>query len=386
MTNQLVGEIYKKIIEEVVAGSKDQFEESGVSASVLEDLAKEWRTKLSARNVAVMPWDPKAAPPQAQATTASPLPSAANGLPSYPYDGQAGAVNGSTYIKAEPGAEAQYHGLSNGYSREPPPTQGGFARAQQLVQQQQAQRGLALPGQRPQGLQMPTQSAQQYAQQQQQYNMQRQQQALQQQQAQPRIKVENETPQVNQGSYTQQPRPPTATYAQTDGADDALQQWQSQLAQRRAVTAEQTRRADRMMRDQVLQSSADLQSGLMLPLGEQPGLYDRKRRGTAPIASGSKAQSQPSISQLDGDNDFDDDEAKIKDEDDEDAINSDLDSDEDPTGNIGDEEDDLGDTILCTYDKVQRVKNKWKCTLKDGVMSISGKEWVFHKGMGEFEW
>lgn len=44
------------------------------------------------------------------------------------------------------------------------------------------------------------------------------------------------------------------------------------------------------------------------------------------------------------------------------------------------------DNILCTYDKVQRVKNKWKCTLKDGVMSVGGKEWVFHKGMGEFEW
>ncbi|EGP92651.1 uncharacterized protein MYCGRDRAFT_29663, partial [Zymoseptoria tritici IPO323] len=72
---------------------------------------------------------------------------------------------------------------------------------------------------------------------------------------------------------------------------------------------------------------------------------------------------------------------------DADAINSDLDdSDEDAGGPMGDDDDDLGDSILCTYDKVQRVKNKWKCTLKDGVMSVGGKEWVFHKGMGEFEW
>ena len=79
--------------------------------------------------------------------------------------------------------------------------------------------------------------------------------------------------------------------------------------------------------------------------------------------------------------------SKVKDEDDEDAINSDLDdSDEDGQGQMGDDDDEPGDQILCTYDKVQRVKNKWKCVLKDGVMSTGGKEWVFHKGTGEFEW
>jgi len=38
------------------------------------------------------------------------------------------------------------------------------------------------------------------------------------------------------------------------------------------------------------------------------------------------------------------------------------------------------------YDKVQRVKNKWKCTLKDGVLLVNGKEYVFHKATGEYEW
>ncbi|EME46425.1 hypothetical protein DOTSEDRAFT_110198, partial [Dothistroma septosporum NZE10] len=72
---------------------------------------------------------------------------------------------------------------------------------------------------------------------------------------------------------------------------------------------------------------------------------------------------------------------------DENAINSDLDDSDDEGGaGMGDDDDEEGDNILCTYDKVQRVKNKWKCTLKDGVMSVNGKEWVFHKGMGEFEW
>lgn len=92
------------------------------------------------------------------------------------------------------------------------------------------------------------------------------------------------------------------------------------------------------------------------------------------------------VPQLDGDVD-DEDDKDVKDEDDENAINSDLDdSDDDGQGNMGDDDDDLGDSILCTYDKVQRVKNKWKCALKDGVMSVGGKEYVFHKGTGEYEW
>jgi transcription initiation factor TFIIA large subunit len=61
-------------------------------------------------------------------------------------------------------------------------------------------------------------------------------------------------------------------------------------------------------------------------------------------------------------------------EEDEDAINSDLDSSSDEAGNNADEEDEEIDHVLCTYDKVQRVKNKWKCTLKDGIMSANGKE------------
>lgn len=27
-----------------------------------------------------------------------------------------------------------------------------------------------------------------------------------------------------------------------------------------------------------------------------------------------------------------------------------------------------------------------KCTLKDGVLTVNGKEYVFHKAQGEFEW
>ncbi|KAJ3749600.1 transcription factor IIA alpha/beta subunit [Lentinula detonsa] len=65
------------------------------------------------------------------------------------------------------------------------------------------------------------------------------------------------------------------------------------------------------------------------------------------------------------------------------AINSDLDD-----SDTGDEEeaDDgaVGETdiVFCTYDKVARVKNKWKCILKDGMIHVNGKDYLFSKCTG----
>lgn len=47
------------------------------------------------------------------------------------------------------------------------------------------------------------------------------------------------------------------------------------------------------------------------------------------------------------------------DEEDEDAINSDLDDPEEDEGNDEGDDEGLGHIMLCMYDKVQRVKNKW---------------------------
>ncbi|KAK4541926.1 hypothetical protein LTR36_007290 [Oleoguttula mirabilis] len=390
MTNHLVGDVYARIIDEVVDQSQKDFDETGVGQQTLSELRQEWQVKLSQRGVAHMPWDPKPAPPAAQQAPngVSSLPLATNhGLQpsSYAYDGHGNMTNGGTRIKSEPGTEPQYF---------QPPPQGGVARATQLAQEYSQRGGLALPGQRLQGLHLPGQSAhqapqQQYSPQQHQQMMQqqRQQAALQQQQAQPRIKVETDSPQLNQGAFQQQPRQPNPAYAQTDGADEGLEEWQAMLAQRRAAHAAQGQQADRMMRDHVMQSSSDLQSGLMVPLDEQPNRLLNKKRRTGAAARSSSTAAGPSVPQLDGDVDDEDEKPTIKDEDDENAINSDLDDpDEDAAGAINDDDEEFGDNILCTYDKVQRVKNKWKCTLKDGVMSLNGREWVFHKGMGEFEW
>jgi len=72
---------------------------------------------------------------------------------------------------------------------------------------------------------------------------------------------------------------------------------------------------------------------------------------------------------------------------DSEAINSDLD-DSDTENEDDDEEGPSGDCdiVFCTYDKVARVKNKWKCTLKDGMIHVNGKDYLFAKCTGEFEW
>ncbi|TPX64213.1 hypothetical protein SpCBS45565_g06070 [Spizellomyces sp. 'palustris'] len=84
------------------------------------------------------------------------------------------------------------------------------------------------------------------------------------------------------------------------------------------------------------------------------------------------------IRQLDGVDDDDDEEDE---DDNEDGIGSDLD-DEDSE----DETADVSHIILCQYEKVNRVKNKWKCTLKDGIITVNGRDYVFNKAQGDFEW
>jgi hypothetical protein len=63
--------------------------------------------------------------------------------------------------------------------------------------------------------------------------------------------------------------------------------------------------------------------------------------------------------------------------------------------NLSEEEDDehdqeqteqVGDFVLCQYEKVTRTKNKWRCVLKDVIMHLRGKDYVFNRAHGEFEW
>jgi len=188
---------------------------------------------------------------------------------------------------------------------------------------------------------------------------------------------------------------PMANNAQTDGVDD----WDDYVAQRRLDASkkpEKANEADLTIRQQVEQMNRSLEGGgLMMPLAEQSKLPQTKKRKITATEAGSSSDHPalvpaqisdtkylPQIPQLDGLDDDEEEDSKegIKgelfgdDDDDEDAINSDLD---DPDDNVIEEEQEEGkpaQIMLCTYDKVARVKNKWKCTLKDGILTTGGKE------------
>lgn len=128
-----------------------------------------------------------------------------------------------------------------------------------------------------------------------------------------------------------------------------------------------------------------------------------------PQSSASTSQPQTSgnfIVQLDGPVDTDDED----DDDDDDIPNDDDHDDNDDDGggddegeNLGEDEDPLNseddvsdgepnelfetdNVVVCQYDKITRTRNKWKFHLKDGIMNLQGRDYVFQKAVGDAEW
>lgn len=101
---------------------------------------------------------------------------------------------------------------------------------------------------------------------------------------------------------------------------------------------------DEMLHAQLAARAKQMEGGgLMLPIKEAT-----RHRGIA-------GQKNPASGQVDGI----DDDIKDEDLDDDDAINSDLDDSDDNREEDDEDEDSSGHMMLCMYDKVQRVKNKW---------------------------
>ncbi len=229
---------------------------------------------------------------------------------------------------------------------------------------------------------------------------------------------------------------------QTDGAGEMSttveDEWKLARSMGRAGSNTDEARKEREYADDLIRRHVEERGlameggGLMLPLREHAPQPRRGRRGGAlntarrgaisrqsssllssiPASSSSSdilntnpiASSDPGASGFDGTTDGPSDKIKLEpsgnesdDEDrfkpdpkeeekDEDAINSDLDDPEEEGDPNGEDEEGLNQIMLCMYDKVQRTKNKWKCVLKDGVLTVGGKEYVFQKANGEFEW
>jgi len=104
------------------------------------------------------------------------------------------------------------------------------------------------------------------------------------------------------------------------------------------------------------------------------------KKATTQKGNNTKLKSEP-ITQLDGQDDYDDVEFESPEVEEGVDLGPDLDDKD------NEEEDETAENlVLCQFDKVTRTKNKWKCVLKDGIMHLKGRDYVFHKANGEFEW
>ena len=152
---------------------------------------------------------------------------------------------------------------------------------------------------------------------------------------------------AQQQAYRQQAAPNGQGHlqnAQTDGVGDAEGDFEGVLLQRDAsgdVRELGRLEIDQKLHEQIASRAKSMEGGgLMVPLKEAT------RHKVMPNAN----RKGKGIAGHDGGDD---------EEEDEDAINSDLDDPDE--GGTDDEVDDdgLGNIMLCMYDKVQRVKNKW---------------------------
>ncbi|KAF9691910.1 hypothetical protein EKO04_009870 [Ascochyta lentis] len=386
MSNQVVGNVYQQIIEKVIQASQNDFEEFGVDQSTLDEMKQGWQEKLSALKVAAFPWDPQPEPVRQPPTVPSNV-KVDNDLPQV-----SAAQDHVNFSNAQVKAETSYpqHPGQN-YPQVQAYAGGGYdnhhglaqQRAQNLVMQRQQQNNMMpqsnFPNLPQQNLHLPQQG---------QHPMQTQQQRMmapqhQQQQRPPQQLPQQRPPQQQNNLYT----------SQTDGAGEGLEDWKAFLAARRSAESEEGRiAADEFMRARVDAMAMQQDSGLMVPLTSMP--KGRKRRAAVRVLQAEQAEassttssttSVPSAS-VPGLFDGPDDDIKPGEEDPDDAINSDLDDPEDDLNDGDNSDDEMVDYMLCTYDKVQRVKNKWKCTLKDGILTTNKKEYLFHKANGEFEW
>ena len=313
-----------------------------------------WQNKLSSLNCATFPWDP----PPAAAQAANPSAATSNGSGGRAvHQAQAVAATGAggVQIKTEAGESSN----SGGPSVTNP--QAAAQRAANLMAQKFGNNQAQVPTlSAPPGGRAPTAGQ----------------------------------ASTNAAASYQQHQPPNGVAgAQSDGGGDGSQDWGAVMTRRNAQGEEELGRVevDGLLRRQIEEMGQRMEGGgLMLPLHERP----KPVKGKKPTANvgalvtpspflrseDSSSALTPKIAQVDGGDDSSSEgKPDIKDEDDEvdeDAINSELDDPDDAGPADNDDDESMTQIMLCMYDKVQRVKNKWKCTLKDGVLSVNGKESV----------
>lgn len=108
--------------------------------------------------------------------------------------------------------------------------------------------------------------------------------------------------------------------------------------------------------------------------------------GTGPTVSDDEEDDDDN--EIEGNDDVDDPEDDDDDEGNEEGKEdpNPLNSDDDISGDDPNELFETDNVIVCQYEKISRTKNKWRFTLKSGVMNISGRDYIFNKATGDADW
>ena len=68
----------------------------------------------------------------------------------------------------------------------------------------------------------------------------------------------------------------------------------------------------------------------------------------------------------------------------EDELNSDLDDAEEEDEDVDDE--GVEDLILCQYEKIHRVRSRWRGVLRSGIIHVAGSDSCFNRSTIDLEW
>ncbi|KAF9452776.1 transcription factor IIA, alpha/beta subunit [Macrolepiota fuliginosa MF-IS2] len=334
MSNKIVPTIYRSVIDDVIASIKSEFDEYGVSEDVLAELQNKWETKVIASHVAEFEQ-----PQQPQQPVAPPHQPAHHSYPPHPmqhmmqahYSANPYASMATTaqqaQVKSEP-VDTRYMFTPNVYAVPalPGPNLNRNAPPPQASPHPGGQTGvISFAPPRPSQGQQPPPAARPYA---------------------PPAPAPVQSPVHHQQTTAGGAAPnghaasPPAPGAGNQPAPAAQQQRIPQV-------------------DGPSESSGEEDSP------EPTGYAPRPQHPSLPQPGSVQSTQQSTVNK------------------DEEAINSDLD-DSDTENEAETEEGGSGDTdiVFCTYDKVARVKNKWKCILKDGMIHINGKDYLFAKCTG----
>ncbi|PJF19594.1 Transcription initiation factor IIA large subunit [Paramicrosporidium saccamoebae] len=67
-----------------------------------------------------------------------------------------------------------------------------------------------------------------------------------------------------------------------------------------------------------------------------------------------------------------------------DELGSDLDDEDELDGEVDDE--NIADLILCQYEKIGRVRTRWRGVLRAGIIHVNGSDFCFSRSNTDFDW